>query len=439
MKRLICLFIVVIMITFSISFSAMAQFDIPEYIRVGLFYNTTAKQALTISGENVCLKGDSFDSVTDNSYTIGIGESGFLINNVLYQVNNVEFFTENNIINVDGKPYRGYIRLLLTDKGINVINCVKLEEYLYGVVPLEMSTGWPVEALKAQAVCARTYAATQLGKFEKYGFDVTDNTLSQVYGGINAEKEDCTKAVDETRGMVATYNGNIAEVFYFATSNGTTLDVKDVWGSTTYPYLVPVDDSLQSSVIKDNGKWTVNYTKDELTDLFNKKGLDLGDIVDVNVDEYNKQGAVMKLTVKGTNESKSYTLGKTRDILSLRSQTYSINKITDKGSNIKLSVLTAAGLESSEIKMNVISADGINSVDKKVNVLSKDGTQVFESQDGEFTGIQITGYGYGHGIGMSQNGAKAFANAGYTYKQIIEHYFTGVEVKCVLQEELLND
>ena len=88
MKRLICLFVVVFMITFSISFSAMAQFDIPEYIRVGLFYNTTAKQALTISGENVTLKGDNFDSITSSSYSIGIAEGGFLINDVLYQVHN---------------------------------------------------------------------------------------------------------------------------------------------------------------------------------------------------------------------------------------------------------------------------------------------------------------------------------------------------------------
>jgi stage II sporulation protein D len=268
---------------------------------------------------------------------------------------------------------------------------------------------------------------------------LTDNTLSQVYGGINAEKEDCTNAVMETKGMVATYNGKIAEVFYFATSSGTTLDVKDVWGSTTYPYLVPVDDSLQSNVIKDNGKWTVKYTNKELTELFNRKGLALGDIIDVNVDEYNKQGAVMKLTFSGVNDSKTYTLGKTRDVLSLKSQTYTISKLTDNGNKSKLSVLSASGYETCDLELAVLSSGGTEFVTKKVNIISKDSNHIVESNDGEFKGIEITGYGYGHGIGMSQNGAKALANSGYTYEQIIKHYFTGVEVQSVQQEEQLND
>ena len=194
MKKFICVILTTVILISTLNITVGAQLNIPEYIRVGLFYNTTAKTALTLSGENVAVNCEGVEPVYNSSFTIGIGNYGILVNDILYQTNTVEFVSENNIISVDGKPYRGFIRLLLTDKGINVINVVKLEEYLYGVLPLEMSTGWPTEALKAQAVCARTYAAKDIGRFEEYGFDVTDTTLSQVYGGISVEKEDTTKA-----------------------------------------------------------------------------------------------------------------------------------------------------------------------------------------------------------------------------------------------------
>ena len=435
MKKFICVILTALMLLSMLNVTAVAQLNIPEYIRVGLFYNSTAKTALTVSGENVSVNCEGVEPVISSTFSIGIGDYGFLINDTLYQTTTVEFIGENDVISVDGKPYRGYIRLLLTDKGINVINVVKLEEYLYGVLPLEMSTGWPVEALKAQAVCARTYAAKDIGRFEQYGFDVTDTTLSQVYGGIKVEKSDCTQAVDETRGMIATYNGKIAETYYFATSNGTTLDVKDVWGGTNYPYLVPVDDSLQSNVIKDNGKWSVKFTKSELTDIFKNKGVEIGEVIDVTADEYNEQGAVMKLTIKGADGSKTYTKGKTRDILALRSQTYSISKLTSGGTEKELSVLTADGKTKSRLGFSVTSANGIQTIANKVNVLSSDKIELYENTDGEFEGIEINGTGYGHGIGMSQNGAKALALDGYTFDNIIKHYYTGIELTNISLEE----
>ncbi len=439
MKKYICIILTALVLISMFNLTAVAQLNIPEYIRVGLFYNTTAKTALTISGENVTVNCDGAEPVTNATFSIGIGDNGLLVNDVLYQTNSIEFVPENNIISVDGKQYRGYIRLLLTDKGINVINVVKLEEYLYGVLPLEMSTGWPIEALKAQAVCARTYAAKDIGRFEQYGFDVTDTTLSQVYGGIGVEKPDCTMAVDETKGMIATYGGKIAETYYFATSNGTTLDVKDVWGGTNYPYLVPVDDSMQSNVIKDNGKWKVKFTKSELTELFKNKGLEIGDVLDVTADEYNNQGAVMKLTVVGADGRKSYTKGKTRDILALRSQTYTITKLTSGGQEKELSVLTSNGSTKTKLGFCVATSSGTQNISNKVNVLSNDKIEFYENTNGEFEGIEINGTGYGHGIGMSQNGAKALALSGYTFDNIIKHYYTGIELTNISVEETENE
>lgn len=433
MKKIISLILAVTAV-FSMLVSANAQLNIPEYIRVGLFYNTTAKNTIALSGENIQVLCEGVEPFCANQLSIGISEQGFSVNDVLYQTSKLEFVTENQIINIDGKPYRGYVRLISNGARFNVINVVKLEEYLYGVLPLEMATGWPIEALKAQAVCARTYAAKDVGRFEQYGFDVTDTTLSQVYGGINVEKEDTTRAVDETRGLIATYNGNIAETYYFATSNGTTLDVKDVWGSDKYPYLVPVDDSLQVNVKPDMGAWKVEYTKDELTELFAKKGLELGTIIDVTADEYNQQGAVMKLTFRGTDGSKSYTKGKTRDILNLRSQTYTLTKLTSGGEEKEFKVLSGKGTSVAKLNLSVISKDGTTTVSEKINVLSKDKIEMFENSKGDFTGIRLNGTGYGHGIGMSQNGAKALALEGYSFEEIIKHYYTGVELTNVSAE-----
>ena len=215
MKKIISVILAIAVLVTMLVTVAKAQLNIPEYIRVGLFYNTTAKTVVAISGENVAVTCEGAEPVYGTDFSISITEQGFYVNDVLYQTNILEFKAENEIINIDSKPYRGYVRLISNGNSFNVINVVKLEEYLYGVLPLEMATGWPMEALKAQAVCARTYAAKDVGRFEQYGFDVTDTTLSQVYGGMKVEKEDTTRAVDETRGLIATYNGKIAETYYF--------------------------------------------------------------------------------------------------------------------------------------------------------------------------------------------------------------------------------
>ena len=434
MKKIISVILAIVVLVTMLVTVAKAQLNIPEYIRVGLFYNTTAKTVVAISGENVAVTCEGAEPVYGTDFSISITEQGFYVNYVLYQTNILEFKAENEIINIDSKPYRGYVRLISNGNSFNVINVVKLEEYLYGVLPLEMATGWPMEALKAQAVCARTYAAKDVGRFEQYGFDVTDTTLSQVYGGMKVEKEDTTRAVDETRGLIATYNGKIAETYYFATSSGTTLDVKDVWGSNNYPYLVPVDDSLQVNIMPDYGAWKVEYTKDELTELFEKKGAGIGVVLDVTVDEYNQQNAVMKLTFKGSEGTKSYTKGKTRDILNLKSQTYTLTKLTTGGEDKELNVLSVKGNSTIKLNMNVISKDGQAVVSNKLNVLSKDKIECFEKTEGDFTGIRLNGTGNGHGIGMSQNGAKAMAKEGYTFEEIIKHYYTGVELTNVAAE-----
>ena len=126
-------------------------------------------------------------------------------------------------------------------KAVRVVNTVGLEQYLWGVVPSEMPDTWPAEALKSQAIVARTYALTHL---QNGGgdFDVYPDTRSQVYGGISAESDPARDAVNGTAGQVVLYKGELAQTFFFSSSGGRTANVQDVWSSKPTPYLVSVPD-----------------------------------------------------------------------------------------------------------------------------------------------------------------------------------------------------
>jgi len=151
---------------------------------------------------------------------------------------------------VGGKAYRGALRVVRAGKKLQLVNVVSLETYLLGVVPGEMPKDWPLEALKAQAVAARTYAIANLVKDR--AFDLYSDARSQVYYGANAESPDTTRAVTETRGQVLSYGGAPAETFYFSSSGGKTLSALDVFGQDL-PYLVSVDDPWDET--SPNHRW----------------------------------------------------------------------------------------------------------------------------------------------------------------------------------------
>jgi stage II sporulation protein D len=139
-----------------------------------------------------------------------------------------------------GRAYRGQIQINVGSGRVQVVNNVGLEPYLYGVVPREVPNDWPTEALKAQAVVARSYA---LAVRKTGAFDLYADTRSQVYGGIAAEKPTTNAAVDATAGQVLMFNGKVATTFFFSTSGGRTANVQDAWrGGVPTPYLVSVND-----------------------------------------------------------------------------------------------------------------------------------------------------------------------------------------------------
>ncbi len=143
----------------------------------------------------------------------------------------------------DGVPYRGGLRALVNPRGtVNVVNRVDLEDYLYGVVPSEMGPKRfdAIEALKAQAVAARTYALAHRGQFEAEGYDICATPKCQVYGGVPVEDPLSSAAVDGTRGLVLAYQGQIADALFVSTCGGVTENVENVFSGGPVPYLVSV-------------------------------------------------------------------------------------------------------------------------------------------------------------------------------------------------------
>lgn len=141
---------------------------------------------------------------------------------------------EDGFVSTKGKWYRGKLLIKNMNGKLTVINDIDLESYLRGVLPVEMSPSWEYEALKAQAIAARSFALANLGKQAKYGYDLKDTTADQAYGGASAETNITNKAIDDTLGLVLTYDMKIISAYYFSAAGGMTSN--SIWG-TDLPYL----------------------------------------------------------------------------------------------------------------------------------------------------------------------------------------------------------
>ena len=156
------------------------------------------------------------------------------INDKFYQIysdNVVLKCPENGFVSAKGKWYRGIIIVQNKNKKLTVINDVDIEDYIKGVVPAEMPPSWELEALKAQAVAARSYALANLGKRAALGYDLNDTPADQAYGGASAETEKTNKAVQSTLGLVLTYNMKVVPAYYTASAGGQTINASVAWGN----------------------------------------------------------------------------------------------------------------------------------------------------------------------------------------------------------------
>ncbi|NLO98950.1 MAG: SpoIID/LytB domain-containing protein [Clostridiaceae bacterium] len=340
------------------------------------------------------------------------------------------------LISVNSKPYRGEIELRrFSDSDMTVINIVNIEQYLYGVVPREIESYAPMEALKAQAVAARTFAYRSMGSYKKWDFDVVNTVSSQVYGGYNDEKATTNQAVDETKGKKALYNGNLISMHYFSSSGGRTEDNIYVWGSDI-PYLKSVEDPYEAGNSY-NYNWSRTFTAEDIKMKLFISGVEIGDIVTMVADEYTPAGRVNKLRIVGTKGSITYSNEDIRIILGdngsyLPSRMFTINSSGSGTGSGTASVISADGKSTLNVYGNkAVTSSGVYdilSTSGPVKVTGSDNTAIITGNVPSGTFV-LTGKGWGHAIGMSQEGAKGLARNGYTYDQILKHYFTGITVE----------
>lgn len=330
-----------------------------------------------------------------------------------------------DLLTVNGKRYRGTMEFRrYADSDLTLINTLGVEPYLYGVVPSEIGALSPGEAIKAQAVAARTYTLKNIGRYAKWGFDLADTIESQVYSGYEGEKVQTNLAVDATRGLKAMYNGQLASLFYFSSSGGMTEDNVNVWG-TPLPYLKSVEDPYEAKNSY-NYYWQKVLTADDVARYLAAAGINLGTIQSVSIVEMSAAKRVTRLRVTGTAGSTTFAREACRTIFELPSQMYTL------GGTESLSVLGADGSVSA---MNpgglaVVSADGVTRIPSGIAAVAVGGDGTLSYTGTASTGLFVlTGLGWGHGVGMSQEGAKGYASKGYTYDQILQHYFPGITLE----------
>lgn len=337
------------------------------------------------------------------------------------------FLASNNMtspITIEGRQYRGILEMaLISGKSIQVVNELGLDEYLYGVVPGEMPPSWHMEALKAQAVAARTYAVANLSKWKNYGFDVNASSSDQLYGGYDVEDARTNQAVDETKGQIILYNENPITAFYHADSGGRTEACKDVFG-LDLPYLQSVDDIVDVNSPYSN--WEMHLSANDISERARSVIQSVGEINEVSIIESTSAGRVKKLLVKGESGEVIIENSNIRNVLQLKSNFFNISG----GAKLDVVSITGDGTKKN-VKLNgknIIAQEGLNYIStgyasvaganlfRNINLNTTDSTYIFY------------GHGYGHGVGMSQWGAKAMAENGYNYIEILSHYYTDVEI-----------
>ncbi len=305
------------------------------------------------------------------------------------------------------KAYRGTMEFRPDREGFAVVNALPLEEYLYSVVPSEMPASWPMEALKAQAVAARSYTLASLGAFASRGFDVQGSVISAAYGGVGVEQEATTEAVNATRGEVLVFDGRPLTAFYSANSGGYTENSRVVWGESAGMEAVPdvltprrdtflplpaliswlrSDPSSYSAVPPYYSRAAYRWVKWVPVDKIERRVArekPIGRVLSILTRGRGMSGRVSAVEIIGTDGSVLVRGDRIRYVLGgLRSTLFTVRPKLGPGGLPKYFIFTGAG--------------------------------------------------WGHGVGMDQSGAAGMAAAGYSYREILAHYYPRARLEAEL-------
>ncbi len=425
-KKLSVLFLITIILS-ALSICANAS-EYRSEVSVGLKYGKSAGKSVKLSSASGLTVYDAavgtvlYTAAPNEELNIEMGSTGFASWNKFSADGIAKVSVQpapSTTIWCDGKEYRGYIYLERRTNGELIVkNFLGTDEYVASVLGKEMSYTWPLEALKAQAVCARNFVLTRGSAHKDYGFDVCTTVHCQVYGGVASEHENTRRAVNETKGVLAKYNGKIVSLYFFATSGGQTEDVENVWGSP-YGYLKSVPDTYENPQKASRYTWTTKFTKEEIASKLKSAGYNIGAITNIEINSVTDSGRVTEMTFYGTSGKQSFKREKCRTILGLYSQKFTI---VPNGGEVNVSTTNG----NAKAPLYAQTASGVSGV-AGFTALSGNGTvnQINVGGSGADS-YTINGGGYGHGVGMSQWGARGMAENGFTYDQILKHYFTDI-------------
>jgi stage II sporulation protein D len=267
---------------------------------------------------------------------------------------------------LNGRAYRGGANVIAKSGNLTVVNVLNVEEYVRGVLPREMPPSWPFEALKAQAVIARTYAASRLSQAGDY--DVCATTTCQVYEGAAPESARTDEATLATRGLIVAYDGRPARTYFSSDSGGFTASAREAWGESL-PYLIARPDPDSKSP---RSAWTVTPDAATLQSVLGRYAPKAGAYRSLAIVARSESGRVSALEVAGAAGSQRVEGARAGELL------------------------RALGAHSSLV--NVASTNPLT----------------------------LAGSGWGHGVGLSQYGAKGMAERGWRFDQILAYYYPGV-------------
>ena len=410
----------------------------------GRISNLGGSANISVSGQNVIIGGYSFPM------PVRITGTGFL--------------------KFNGKNYRG--AFLITQRA-GLLNVLDIEQYLYGVLPAEVGANWHMEALRTQAICARTYALKQSMNRADKGYDVVDTDSDQVYKGAGVETAKTNQAVNSTAGLVLTYGNELAATYFHSDSGGHTANVADVWGQNDKPYLcgVPEVVNYKSPV----SVWNARFSAEKIQAAVTKAtGTNIGKITEIQVSDVDEGGRAIMMTFIGSRGSKTIRAAQFR--LALDPRTLKSTMLTPSGGSFNVTnTTTPSGLvttqrnnqSSSNLNFDQeqaiakMTAEGVFTTTELIDMLSNPSKQKdyyeiglgrtsrnkpankpannppqrmnkygysIEKRGNEFI---FYGRGWGHGVGLCQWGSMAMAEQGYKGEQILAHYYPGTSVRRI--------
>jgi stage II sporulation protein D len=349
-----------------------------NYVRVAIIQNVRTV-SLNINGpyEITNPAGEVLSKGGILKTTVTIHRGGILLGGNFFKTGKVLISVgQPNTITVNDRMFRGEIQLIKNkDESLSVVNRIDLENYVRGILYHEASHYWPMEALKAQAIICRTYAIYETQKNKNKNFDLTSDVYSQVYGGMISERYRTNKAVDQTKGTILTYQGEVFPTYYSATCGGYTEDSSMLWNIDLAPLR-----GVFCGFCKDSPhfKWNYVLSLAEIKDKLVKAGFKIGNIKNIVIFNRDKTGRIIDLKIVSENKELKIPAKNFRNII---------------GPNI------------------------IRSTNFNVDVIDKDAC--------------LEGIGWGHGVGMCQWGAYFMAKQGYTAEQILKYYYPYTDVKTI--------